>query len=107
WLPVYGNSGAQNNLFYDKEWENNSKVYSTRAQERLKVNILPELSLQTIFSYDNSETKEHLYYSRIHFRGDGIGKVHEMATNERRIVSSTTLNYGRSFGENRLDFLAG
>lgn len=107
WLPVYGNSGAQNNLFYDKQWENSAKVFATRAQERLKVNILPDLSLQSIFSYDYAETREHLYYSRIHFKGDGIGKVNEMSTNERRIVSSTTLNYGRSFGENRLNFLAG
>lgn len=107
WLPVFGNSGAQNNIFYDNEWENGSKVFQTRAIERLKVNILPELSAQTIFSYDNNETKDHLYYSRIHYSGDGIGKVHEMSTNERRIVSSTTVNYDKDFGLHNVNALVG
>ncbi len=107
WLPVYGNSGAQNNIFYDNEWENSSDIFHTQAVERLKVNILPGLNAQTIFSYDNAETKDHLYYSRIHFRGDRIGKVHEMSTNIRKIVSSTTLNYSKSFGLQNFNFLAG
>lgn len=108
WTTDYGFSGAQNWMYYDNLWNNSSKIYQTRAIERLKVNILPELSAQTIFSYDNSETKDHLYYSREHYLGNNLGKVDEMSTNERRIVSSTTINYNKTFGGiHNIDFLAG
>lgn len=103
----YGNSFAYNNLFHDKEWENESKVFQTRIIERLKINILPELSAQTIFSYDNTETKDHLYYSRLHYNGRGIGEVNEMSTNERRAVTSTTLTYDKGFGMHNINILAG
>lgn len=103
----YGNSSAYNNLFHDNEWENWSKVFQTRIIETVKVNILPELSAQTIFSYDNTETKDHLYYSRLHYNGKGLGEVNEMSTNEKRAVSSTTLTYNTNFGLHNFNLLAG
>ncbi|MEO5790174.1 TonB-dependent receptor [Gelidibacter sp.] len=103
----YGNSFAYNNLFHDNEWENFSKVFQTRIIETVKVNILPELTAQTIFSYDNSETKDHLYYSRLHYNGKGLGEVNEMSTNEKRAVSSTTLVYDKSFGVHNFNALVG
>lgn len=103
----YGNSFAYNNLYHDQQWENSSKVFQTRIIERLKVDILPELSAQTIFSYDNTETKDHLYYSRLHYNGKGLGEVNEMSTNERRSVSSTTLNYDQDFGLHNVNALVG
>ncbi len=103
----YGNSFAYNNLFHDNEWENSSKVFQTRVIETVKVNILPELVAQTIFSYDNTETKDHLYYSRLHYNGKGMGEVTEMSTNEKRAVSSTTLTYDLSLGLHNFNALAG
>ncbi|HUH27376.1 TonB-dependent receptor [Gelidibacter sp.] len=106
WKARFG-SLAQNNVYYDNEWENSSRTLRVSAIEGLKVNILPELNVQTLFSYDNIETKDHLYYSRLHYNGQGLGTVDEMSTNTRSIVSSTTLNYAKDFGVHHLDFLAG
>lgn len=107
WLAAYGNSGAQNNIFYDNEWENSSQILQLRAIERLKVNILPNLNVQTILSYDNAETKDHLYYSRVHFRGNLKGVVNEISTAISKVVSSTTLNYNKDIGANSINFLLG
>lgn len=106
WTDRFG-SLAQNNVYYDNEWENSSKTLRTSAIESLKINILPELFVNTIFSYDNVETKDHLYFSRLHFDGEGLGKVDEMSTNQRSIVSSTTLNYDKNFDKHHVGFLAG
>ncbi|MBO3097674.1 SusC/RagA family TonB-linked outer membrane protein [Gelidibacter pelagius] len=106
WTARFG-SLAQNNVYYDNEWENSSRTLRVSAIEGVKVNILPELNVQTLFSYDNIETKDHLYYSRLHYNGQGLGTVDEMSTNTRSLVSSTTLNYAKDFGVHHLDFLAG
>ncbi|MEO8774521.1 MAG: SusC/RagA family TonB-linked outer membrane protein, partial [Gelidibacter sp.] len=106
WTARYG-SYAQNNVYYDNEWENSSKTLRVSAIEGLKVNILPELNVQTLFSYDNIETKDHLYYSRLHYNGQGLGTVDEMSTNTKTIVSSTTLNYSKDFDIHHFNFLAG
>lgn len=106
WTARFG-SLAQNNVYYDNEWENSSRTLRVSAIEGLKVHILPELNVQTLFSYDNIETKDHLYYSRLHYNGQGLGTVDEMSTNTRSLVSSTTINYAKDFGAHHLDFLAG
>ena len=106
WTARYG-SLAQNNIYYDNEWENSSKTLRMNAIQGLKINILPELNVQTLFSYDNIETKDHLYYSRLHYTGQGLGTVDEMSTNNKSIVSSTTLNYSKNFDIHQINFLAG
>src|SRR5699024_5939931 len=82
WTQRFG-SLAQNNIYYDGEWENSSRTLRVNAIEGLKVNILPELSVRTLFSYDNIETKDHLYYSRLHYNGQGLGTVDEVSTNTK------------------------
>ena len=107
WTARYG-SYAQNNVYYDNEWENSSTTLRINAIQGLKINILPELNVQTLFSYDNIETKDHLYYSRLHYTGQTFGgTVDEMSTNSKGIVSSTTLNYSKDFDAHRFNFLAG
>ncbi len=106
WTQRFG-SLAQNNIYYDGEWENSSRTLRVNAIEGLKVNILPELSVRTLFSYDNIETKDHLYYSRLHYNGQGLGTVDEMSTNTKNLVSSTTLNYDKDFDLHHVSFLAG
>jgi TonB-linked SusC/RagA family outer membrane protein len=78
------------------------------ANESVVAHILPSLDLKTIFSYDNVQTKDHIYYSGKHFNGSSTnGTVSEMSTNSTRLVSSTTLNYKKDFGSHGLDALVG
>ena len=99
---------AQNNVYYDNEWDNKSVTKRIFASPYVQLNILPELSLKSIFSYDNSQITDHIYYSAVHYNGAGTnGSVNDMTTNENKVVSSTTLNYNKTFGDHSLGFLAG
>ena len=108
WTARYG-SYAYNALYYTNEWDNFAKTFKMQGSETLTIHILPELTAKTIFSYDYTDTKDHIYYSANHFNGSSDnGKVHEMATNSYKLVSSTTLNYVKDFGEKHsLNVLAG
>ncbi|WP_231388292.1 SusC/RagA family TonB-linked outer membrane protein [Sphingobacterium hungaricum] len=107
WTARYG-SFAQNQVYYNNEWENSSKTRRIQAVPSLKINILPELNVKTIFSYDNTETRDHLYYSAKHYTGATTnGSVNEMSTNYERYVSSTTANFAKTFGLHNLNLLAG
>ena len=99
---------AQNNIFYDNEWDNSSVTKRISASPYVQFNLLPELKLKSIFSYDNSQITDHIYYSAVHYNGAGVnGSVNDMTTNENKVVSSTTLNYNKTFGDHGLGFLAG
>lgn len=103
----YG-SLAQNAVFYNNEWENSSINRRITANETLNIKFLPELTLKSIFSYDNAQIKDHTYYSALHFSGTTTkGSVEELTTNISKVVSSTTLNYNKQFGLHNLDLLAG
>ena len=109
WTARYG-SYAQNAVYYDKEWENKGITTRISANETFIFNILPELNVRSVFSYDNTQTKDHIYYSANHFNGGTgtiKGTVSEMTTNINKLVSSTTLNYNKKFGLHELGFLAG
>lgn len=107
WTARYG-SLAYNALYYNNEWENSSTTRRISATESLTFKILPELNVRTIFSYDDNQVRDHLYYSAKHYSGssDG-GVVHEFLTQTNKLVSSTTANYNKSFGEHGIDLLAG
>lgn len=107
WTDRFG-SYAYNAEYYNNEWENKSKTLRVSANETLTINILPELIIKSVFSFDNAEIKDHLYYSANHFNGSTTnGSVTEMSTNIRKIVSSTTANYNKEFGLHGLSLLAG
>ena len=107
WSQRYG-SLAYNPLYYNKEWDNSSKVRKVSATESLTLRLLPELTLKTIFSYDDTQTKDHIYYSAKHYSGSSDnGRVNEMSTNTQKLVSSTTANYNKQFGAHGFDFLVG
>lgn len=102
------NSLAQNAVYYDNEWENSSVTKRLTANETVTVKILPELNLKSILSYDNTQVTDDLYYSAIHFGGSATkGLVHAMTTNTNKLVSSTTLNFNKSFAKHNLGLLAG
>lgn len=99
---------AQNNIYYDNQWENSSITRRLTANETASLYILPSLTLKSIFSWDNSQIKEHLYYSAEHFNGSSTrGTVTEITTNYGKWVSSTTLNFNKQFGSHGLGLLAG
>ncbi|MEG0518364.1 MAG: TonB-dependent receptor [Bacteroidales bacterium] len=95
----YG-SYAQNPVYYNNEWENSSKVLKIGASEALTIKILPELTLKSIFSYDNTNTKDNVYYSANHFNGSATeGDVTDYTTTIQKIVTSTTVNYNKEFAQ--------
>jgi len=107
WTARYG-SYAYNPVYYNNEWENNSKTQRVFANETVNIKILPELNLRSIFSFDNTQTFDHLYYSALHFTGaNPKGSVTENSTKINEIVSSTTLNYNKTFGVHTIGALAG
>lgn len=107
WTARYG-SYAYNGLYYDEQWENNSQTLRVWANELLTLHLLPGLDIKTVFSYDNINTRDHLYYSPLHYSGSNDnGVVNEMVTNVNRLISSTTANYSKSFGDHQIDVLAG
>ena len=108
WTARYG-SYAYNPVYYNDQWENNSNTLRLLANETVTVKILPELVLKSIFSYDNANTSDHLYYSALHFNGSNTnGSVSETNTIVNKLVSSTTLNYFKKFGTvHNLNLLVG
>ncbi|MGN1245372.1 MAG: SusC/RagA family TonB-linked outer membrane protein [Muribaculaceae bacterium] len=108
WSQRYG-SYAYNGLYYDNEWENSSITSKLMAAETLTLHILPDLDVRSLLSYDNTNVRDHIYYSANHFYGasDG-GNVSEYRTNYDRLVSSTTANYKHSFADvHNLGVMAG
>ena len=102
WTARYG-SYAYNQVYYNNEWENESNVLRLSANETLTVKFMPELVLKSVLSFDNTETKDHIYYSANHFNASSVkGQVHEMSTNVQKIVSSTTLNYDKEFADKHI-----
>ena len=98
WTKRFG-SYAYNPVYYNNEWENWSKTQRVFANETVTIKILPELILKSIFSFDNTQTYDHLYYSALHFSGTTTqGSVTENSTKISELVSSTTLNYNKTFG---------
>jgi len=107
WTARYG-SYAQNGVYYDKEWENESVDTRISAVETLTLHLLKGLDVRSIFSYDNTTVKDHIYYSANHFNGSSTnGSVTEMRTTYEKLVSSTTANYNTTFGLHTIGALVG
>ncbi|MCI1779891.1 MAG: SusC/RagA family TonB-linked outer membrane protein, partial [Bacteroidales bacterium] len=107
WTARYG-SYAQNGVYYDKQWDNNSSNINNSIAETVTLHLLSGLNVRSILSYDNSTVKDHLYYSAKHFKGASTnGSVTEMRTTYEKTVSSTTANYNKSFGLHNFAVLAG
>lgn len=100
-----------NPIYYDTQWDNFSKSLRLTANQSLALNITPWLTAKTVFSYDNTEVKDNLYYSPQHYHTTyGItanGTVFEYSTNIKKTVSSNTLTFDKDFGVHSLNILAG
>lgn len=107
WTDRYS-SYAQNVNYYNNEWENSSVTRRITATPSLLLKILPELNVKTIFSFDETNTKDDLYYSAKHYTGaTDNGIAHAIVTNYQKLVSSTTANYNKSFGPHAIGILVG
>lgn len=107
WTGRYA-SYAYNALYHNKEWENSSVNFRVAGSETLTAHILPGLDAKTVFSYDNTTVKDHVYFSRNHFNGAATdGTVTDVRSVYEKLVSSSTLNYNQSFGDHSLGLLAG
>ena len=107
WTSRYG-SYAQNQLYYMNECENESINSRISAVETLTLHLMKGLDVKSIFSYDNTTVKDHLYHSANHYAGSSVGgQVHEMRTIYEKVVSSTTASYNNTFGHHTIGLLAG
>lgn len=103
----YG-SYAYNEQYYKSQWSGKSNTLNTSAIEGLTLKLLPELNVKTIFSYNNTQVDDELYYSALHFNGQATsGSIDEMSTKYNKIVSSTTANYNKNLNKHSIGFLAG
>lgn len=99
---------AQNNIYYDELWDNETITKRIIANQYLQATVLPELILKTVFSYDNSQVSDHIYYNALHYNGQtNNGSVNEMTTNYNKWVSSSTANFNKKFGNHGLGLLVG
>lgn len=107
WTARYG-SYAYNPLYYNNQWENSSVNNKLNAVETLTLHLLPVLNVRSIFSYDMTTVKDHIYYSALHFNASSEnGEVNEMRTQYTKMVSSTTANYSEAFGLHSVQAMVG
>ncbi len=107
WTSRYQSYGY-NLLYYNNLWENSSKSLKISVNETATVKFTDWLNLRTVFSYDDTRYRDHLYYSPEHYSGaSDNGRVSEMSTIYQKLVSSTTLNFNKSFGDHGVSALVG
>ena len=93
-------SYAYNPLYYDNEWDNFSKTRRMALSETLTLNLMEGLVFKSILSFDNSRVRDHVYYSANHFNASSTnGRVVETFTEYTKLVSSSTLNFDRTFAQ--------
>ena len=91
---------ARNHVYYKDKWENSSVNFKVQAAEKLTVHLFDCLDISSNFSYDNTEVKDHVYYSAEHFNGSSDkGTIDEMSTNYEILTSTTLLNFNKTFGD--------
>lgn len=112
WTARYDSYGY-NNVYYNDKWSNDSKTLKTSISETLTAHIIPGLDAKTVFSFDNTDTKDEMYISAEHFNcpavdGKDVARIVSMDTEVRKIVSSSTLTYNKTFADkHNINFLAG
>ena len=108
-VKIRWNNTPYNILWYDDYWTNSSTVLKVSAIESLKLDIIPEmLSAQTTFSYDSYQVNDYAWYGPTHFyRSSKGGQIDVNNASKYKIVSSTTINFNKSFGDKKPRHLRG
>ena len=107
WTARYA-SLAQNQLYYNDLWENNSRTLKVSVNETATIKFTDWLNFRTVFSYDDTRVRDHIWYSAEHYNGTSTnGSVTEMMTDYQKTVSSSTLNFNKEFGKHNVTALVG
>ena len=107
WTARYA-SLAQNQLYYNDLWENNSRTLKVSVNETATIKFTDWLNFRTVFSYDDTRVRDHIWYSAEHYNGTSTnGSVTEMMTDYQKTVSSSTLNFDKEFGKHHVTALVG
>ena len=107
WKSRYA-SLAQNQLYYNDLWENSSKTLKVSVSETATVKFTDWLNFRTVFSYDDTRVRDHIWFSAEHYNGTSVnGSVTEMMTDYQKLVSSSTLNFNKEFGKSTVSALVG
>jgi len=107
WTAQYG-SLAFNADYYNDQWDNSTGTLKLGAVQSLSWEIVSGLTAKTIFSFDNTDVRDDLYYSALHFNGaTDRGSASKWNTNIRKYVSSSTLNYNKTIDLHNISLLAG
>lgn len=102
-------SYAYNYLYYDKLRENTSNTTKVSAVETLLLKLTDDLNVKSVFSYDETRVDDYSYYSPLHYSGSNKGGIIDTySTKILRLISSTTVNYAKTFAEkHNVTLLAG
>ncbi|KGE13088.1 SusC/RagA family TonB-linked outer membrane protein [Sphingobacterium deserti] len=107
WTAQYG-SLAFNPGYYNDQWDNNTRTLRLGAVQSLSWEIVSGLTAKTIFSFDNTDVRDDLYLSALHFNGaTDKGSSSRWNNNIRKYVSSNTLTYNKTFNLHNISLLAG
>ena len=107
WKSRYA-SLAQNQLYYNDLWENSSKTLKVSVSETATIKFTDWLNFRTVFSYDDTRVRDHIWFSAEHYNGTSVnGSVSEMMTDYQKLVSSSTLNFNKEFGKSTVSALVG
>ncbi|WP_298737911.1 TonB-dependent receptor [uncultured Chitinophaga sp.] len=90
-----------------KEEVANLKNYRLLGNAFAELKLTKDLRFKTTFGSDIGYTHDYIYYNQQHPYGTGNGRI----VDERRLLTNllveNTLNYSHTFGELKLDLLAG
>lgn len=110
-LPFTSRFGSltYNPTYYQNEWDNSSMTTRLQASQSLNARLFEGMQLKSIFSYEQNNVRERIYYSPNHYNAStNGGSITEINTLYKKLVSSTTANYNVNFGSaHNLDLLAG
>ena len=112
WTSRYG-SYSYNANYYVNEQENISRTTKLTASETISVDLYDGLVAKSVLSYDYTHVRDHVYYSANHYNagtdedGNAVAEVHEMSSTLQKLVSSSTLNYDKTFDKHSVGALVG
>lgn len=93
-------SYGYNVLYFDQFREMISTINKTSLNETLNIKFNDNLTGKAVFSYDETRVDDHDWRSAEHYEGSSkSGYVTEYRTKIKKIISSNTLNYNRTFSE--------
>ena len=109
WMQSYDGTAYRNPINNFDKQITESKQYKTMIKGSINWEILKELNLKTTLSYDNLRVDDRFGWMVGHMNGEayGMGYMGDKYARIEKLVSSTTLNFNKSFGDHNISALAG